>query len=270
MKKTLWYARSNLNFFWVAAKRFIVDDFSNHASALAFVTVLSIVPLVSVIVYIFSFFPEFDNLVKITKHYIYSNFVPTSGQTIQQYFSQFTHQASNLPIISIIFSIFTAVMFVMTIEYALNAVWHVTHKAREYFSILLVSVLIVLLPLFIGLVALTSELVFSFLHLADFQYITVSLLNFFINATCFAILYLILPNEKISWRNAFFGGLLVSFLFDISKSFFVMYIKKFATYEYIYGALSLVPIFLLWIYIVWCIILYGALTIYAKHQKDIN
>ncbi|WP_404325477.1 YhjD/YihY/BrkB family envelope integrity protein [Aerophototrophica crusticola] len=71
-------------------------------------------------------------------------------------------------------------------------------------------------------------------------------------------MYLAIPNRAVRWRDALAGGLVAAVLMEVSKIGFVLYVTAFPTYETIYGALSVIPIFLVWLYTVWSIVLFGA------------
>jgi membrane protein len=79
----------------------------------------------------------------------------------------------------------------------------------------------------------------------------------------FTILYLTLPNCPVKVRHALCGGFVAMVLFAWAKFGFSWYLVNFPSYELLYGALATIPIFLLWLYLTWIIILLGAIVSYV-------
>ena len=83
-------------------------------------------------------------------------------------------------------------------------------------------------------------------------------LPFFFECAAFVMSYLLVPNCKVKLRHALIGGVIASLIFQVAKKCFAYYVTKFNTYEVIYGALATLPIFLIWIFVSWCVFLLGA------------
>lgn len=251
---------------WLASWRFYNGNYTYQASALAFITLLCIVPFISVIVYGASFFLFFDDFVYMANNYIYANFVPRSSDAMQQYLDQFVFQAGKLPTFSIAFSVISGVMLILTVEHSLNNVWHVRHKSKDVFTTFISWCILMLMPIYFGISVLITSYLSSLALFNHYQVFVLDLLNWLVNATVFTVLYIVVPNKLVDWSDGFLGGLIAALLFEIAKKLFAFYINYFANYQLIYGALAIVPIFLVWIYVTWSIILYGALFIKAKND----
>jgi membrane protein len=258
---------SSVLILWNAAKRFYVEDFTYSASALAFTTLLALVPLISVVLSLLAMFPIFAKLMDLAQSYLMTNFLPTSADLIKHYLDNFTDQATRMPIIGICFLFFTATMLIMT----LNDIWQVSKRKKKFYSWLLYWLVLVIAPLVIGGSVFLSSLFLSLSWLSDISLQSIlkpsvlGLISLLINTAIFSLLYIILPNCKVGLRNGIEGGLLAAILFEIAKKIFAFYINRFPSYEVIYGALAIIPIFLLWVYICWMIVLYGALF---THEQD--
>lgn len=258
---------------WDSAKQLFAERYTYHASALAFITLLALVPLLSVIVSIVSIFPIFTQLIDLAQNYIMENFIPTSGNIIQFYLQNFIQQATSLPKIGIAFLFVTAAVLIISIEQTLNEIWQAPDSREKYRSWLIYFLLfLVALPL-IGLSVFVSANILSFPWFAE---ITTSLgikaylllfVPVIINIFIFSTLYIAVPRYRIKWCDGFFGGFIAAILFEISKIGFAFYLKKLPQYELIYGVLATIPIFLVWIYMVWVIILYGALVTHALYKS---
>lgn len=253
--------------FWCGLKRFYNEYFSYQASALAYVTLLSLIPLLSIVVYLISFFSIFSDFIAITNHYVFTNFIPTSGNIIGTYINKFTLQAAKLPKISLIFSLITSIMMILTIEQAFNEIWRVRQKARNILTTLLSWFVLLLTPLFIGFSSFINNYFISIIPFNYLQTLLISVSSFFINAIIFSIVYTVVPNKSIPFSNGFFGGVSAALLFEAAKRLFIFFIVYSKSYEFIYGAIAIIPIFLLWIYVSWCIVLLGAIF---SHQLYVS
>ena len=260
------------NFFyalWLAGSRFYNEEYSYRASALTYTTLLALVPLVSVVVSLVAHFPRLFKFVELAQGYVLTNLVPTENDSIQYYLELFTQQASHLPLMGIMFLFLTASLLIITVEDTFNQIWETPVQRTNFIAWMLYWAVLLAAPLAIGLSVFLSTLVFSiswFSKVAIIKTTWLVVVSLFINAALFSALYLIVPSKPIGLRNGIFGGVLAAVLFEIAKKSFAFYIHKFANYTLIYGALSTIPIFLIWVYISWFIVLYGALFTKASYQ----
>lgn len=273
IKKYLLPPYAFLRIIRISVKRFTDEKYTYRASALAFTTLLALVPLLSVIVAIIAMFPIFTQFIDLAQGYILDNFIPELGDTVQKYLQGFVNQASHLPKGGVIFLFLTALMLMITIEHTLNDIWSVTHKKNKISSILFYWLILLVAPIFIGVSVFLTSYIFSLTWFSatttqfGLRLPLLALLSLIINTIIFTILYVSVPNAKVHWRDGFVGGLTAAILFEIAKKIFAFYIKQFPSYELIYGALAIIPIFLLWIYCSWMIVLFGALVTCVKSQK---
>jgi membrane protein len=269
MKKQLPYA---LQISVAVINRFFQEKYTYRASALSFTTLLALVPLLLVVVFFTSIFPIFTRLVALTQDYIFSNFIPTSSSVIQTYLEGFVQKAHNLPAIGIVFLFFTAGMLINTIVHTLNDIWRVPKRKKNIVPWVLYWLALILMPLLIGLTLFLSSYLFSLTWLSSavdglgFTFYLLGLFPLVMNTAIFTALYIIVPNCRVTQRDGFVGGLVAALLFEIAKKGFAFYIIYFPSYELIYGVLATIPIFLLWLYISWMIILIGALVSHTRYQ----
>lgn len=258
-------------------RNFIDDDCSNVASTLTFTSLLAIVPLMSVSFALLSSFPVFQELSDPIQNYIFEHFVPTTGKVVHQYLQGFTDQVSKLSIWGIFFLFITAVMVMVTIENAMNKIWKVRYQRYGTSAFLLYWAILSLTPVMLGLSVAASSYLISIPLLTNDLHVNVSVLlkhaPFIISFICFCFLYVVVPNCTVRLRHAIIGALVAAVLLDLAKAGFSWYLSSYDTYELLYGAFATVPIFFLWVYWAWFIVLLGAEVAYAlsaPHKRRIG
>ena len=253
-------------FFRLVISRFRADGCTTRASALAFATLLSIVPLLTVSFSLLTAFPVFQVFALKIQNFVFDNFVPTSAAVLQQYLQDIVRQTSKLSAISMCFLIATAVLMVFNMEQAFNTIWHAKKQRGFLSAFLMYWAVLTLAPILIGIGLVISTYIISLplisvaanlLGLKKLLFYTTPYLS---TLVAFTLLYLAVPNRKVLFRYALAGGAVATLLFELAKEGFVFYITRFSIYKLVYGALATIPIFLVWIYLSWLIILFGAVV----------
>lgn len=250
-------------------KKFIQDDCMYHASALTFSTLLTLVPLMYVCIAVLSVLPIAHGFTALIQNFIFQNFVPATGKIIQLYFQQFAAQTSSLPIWDLLFLFITVFLMMFTIEQSFNLIWqapsarHSLHALFLYFSLLCVS------PILLGLSLTASSYFFSlpFFQIVDQPLIVTKGIPFLFSLLGFTLLYLILPNCPVKFSEGLVGGSTAAIAFELAKHGFVFYLAQFNSYQRLYGAFAVIPVFFIWLYLVWLITLLGAEISYAWQVK---
>ncbi len=244
--------------------RFKNDGCFYRASALTFTNLLAIVPLMFVVLSTLSAFPLFENLSNNVQNFIFENFVPSAGQVVKKYVLDFVDKTSNLSFVGLAFLILTAILMLYTIEQALNNIWRVHRHRRGVSTFMLYWAILTLTPILLGIGFGLSTYVLSLpgissaaamLGIKEWMF---SMLTFSLIAAVFSIIYITVPNCHVPVRSGVLGGIIAAFLYEIARWGFALYLTKFSTYQLIYGALATIPIFLIWLYLLWLIILLGA------------
>jgi membrane protein len=255
-----------VEFMRVMARRFVEDRCMQIASTLTFTTLLSLVPLITVALTMISAFPVFGTLTQSLQQFMLENLLPQSVHVLTRYAEQFTSNAAKLTAVGIAFLAVTAVMLLMTIEQAFNEIWRVRRRRSMVQRVFIYWALLTIGPLLLGAsLSLTYWFVsFSLGFVQNVPAVSMGVLRAVPIALIWAgltLLYLAMPNRRIRFSDALFGGLLASLAFEVTKHGFAFYIAQFPTYKLVYGAFASVPIFLMWIYISWLIVLFGALVV---------
>jgi len=260
---------------------FFADHCTQIAAALTYTSLLSLVPLLAVGFSLLSAFPVFESLSNDVRKFIFTNFVPASRDMIQNYLIDFTDKASHLTLVGIIFLIITALLLVETIDRAVNDIWKVRQRRSGLSKFMAYWAILSLSPMLIGIsLAVTSYLV-SLPFISNVAETLVSKKQFLsftpfgLTTLAFTLIYVIVPNRYVPLWHGITGGILAALLFEAAKKGFAYYVTEVATYELIYGTLSSIPIFLLWVYLSWVIILLGveitrSLGDYDRENNDFN
>lgn len=259
---------------WFAFSRLLASRVKDQrlpqvAGALTFTTVLALVPLVTVVLAVFTAFPMFEQFYDKLQDYMLQSFFPdTLSGTILTYINQFSAKAKGLTAIGTVFLVGTALTTMLTVDRVFNQIWHVKRQRPLLNNIMLYWAAISLAPVLIGFSLSMSTALLNLsikgVGLAQLEFFPLlNAIPLFFTVMAFAFLYLIIPNRAVRVRDAMIGGLVAAVLFEISKRAFAAYITHFPSYTAVYGALAAFPIFLLWIYLSWLIVLLGACTVAA-------
>ena len=252
-------------------RQFVVNETSLSASSLAYTSLLSLVPFMTVLVTIFAAFPQFGNISDQIQDFIFSNFVPTSGEVVQEYINSFVDKSRNLKLSMSLFVFVTSIMMMYTMEKALNRIWDAKPSGNIIKKIVMYWTVLTMGPLLVGGgLALTSYM-FSYTGLEGIKVYLLKALPILASTFGFFLIYLIVPNRKVNWKSAIMGAVVAAVLFEMAKRGFAWYVTTFPSYQKIYGTLATIPIFLLWVYLSWNIILLGgtiAATLETSRWRD--
>lgn len=246
-----------------AAMRFREDGCQQRASALTFTTLLALVPLLAVSFAIFSAFPAFERLEGRVMDLIFS-YIPSVGNEVRGYLVDFTAKTGSLTAVGIVFLAVTAIMLLVTISSTFNMIWR-AEQARGVVSRMLVFwAVLTLAPMLLGASFSLSTYLFAAAQATGVDSMAGGLANlvfaltFLMQTAGLMVLYVFMPNYPVQVRDGLMGGLVAAILLDLLKRGFGYYVTQFPTYETIYGAMATVPIFLIWMYVSWMVVLLGA------------
>lgn len=233
------------------------------AAALSYATVLNLVPLFTVAFVYVARYPLFQQWLDALERFLLKHMLPGSESIVRSYLVQFAAKAAGLQGVSIAFVVLTAVLLVATIEREINAIWGIREPRSWARRVFVYALGVTAGPLLIGAaIYAVTWLLESSVAQAPFVLPAVTFiatpLAVAITTLAFTLLYLLLPARRVPFRAALWGGLLAALGFEVAKMAFRFYVATWPTYEVIYGALSVVPLFLFWIYVSWYVVLVGA------------
>jgi membrane protein len=247
------------------AVRFKEDRCAQMAASLTFTTLLSLVPLITIALTLFSAFPVFEDFAGEIKNFLLSNMMPeTGGKMISRYVEQFAESAAKLTAVGIVFLALTAMLMMHTIDEAFNTIWNVSRPRSLIQRVLIYWAVLTLAPLLVGgSLSLTSWLAGISVGYAkqvpELGVVMLKVVPVLLTTLAFSLLFRVVPNRFVPFRHALIGGVVAAAAFESMNQAFAYYISHFPTYKLVYGAFASFPIFLLWIYLSWLTILLGAL-----------
>lgn len=244
-------------------RTFIAEQGVLNSAALTYTTLFSIVPLMTVSYSMLAAIPSFQGVGAQVESLIFDNFLPASGTQIQSHLSGFAAQARTLTFVGIAFLFVTAILMMKNIEAAFNRIWKVKASRSGLNSFLIYWAVLSLGPFLIGAgIALSSYLI-GLSRLSEIEEYSgirlLSMLPWMLTSMAFTLIYILVPNARVPWKPALISGVFAALLFELAKRGFALFVTYSPSYQLIYGAFAAVPIFLVWIYISWSIVLLGAM-----------
>ncbi len=246
--------------------RFETERLALAVGALSSATMLGLVPMIIIAATIIHQLPFAANIGPLLEKFLLANLLPEkAGTVIAEYVHQFADRAEGFTWFGILTLLASAIIQMLTIEHAFEAIWH-TKAPRGYMRRLATHIFTLLLgPLIFGgsLAAVTYLASISLGLIPEVEWLSSAVfraLSFATLALLFALVYRGGPNRVVASLDALAGGMLAAACFLAMQKLFGLYIAYFPTYTLIYGAFAALPIFLVWLYASWMVILVGALV----------
>ncbi|WP_415898405.1 YihY family inner membrane protein [Neptuniibacter sp. QD48_11] len=258
-------------------RQFLQNQGILNAAALTYTTLFAVVPLMTVSYAMLAAVPSFQGVGQELQGWVFDNFVPATGAVVQDYLNDFSSQARKLTAVGIALLAITSIMMMKNIEAAFNRIWRVNEPRKGLSSFLLYWAILSLGPILIGLGLVLTSYIASLPFISEATEAVgrarlLSALPTILSATAFTLMYVAVPNCPVPFKSALLGGVGVALLFETAKRGFTAFVTQFPSYELIYGAFAAVPLFLLWIFISWVIILMGAeltrcIAVYRPNER---
>ncbi len=251
--------------------RFAEESLDQTSASLAYTTLLSIVPLVAVVLGAMSAMPSFLSMVDQLDSTMRNLLPEYSADLIIKYVLDFSAKARKVTIAGLFALVVTVYAMLNTVENALNKVWKVPQNRSWWRRFALYTALILLWPLVFAYVvaavsyavSLSSGLVFEQVWL---QKLLSKGTGVLVAAIFFGGLYFAVPNARVRLLDALCGGFFAAFGLLLMQRAFELYLSHFPSVTLVYGAFATVPIFLLWLYLSWAVVLLGALVVVTRHE----
>lgn len=240
------------------------DRLALSAGSLTFTTIIALVPFFTVVLALFTAFPVFGKLQGALQTWLVQSLVPDAiSRQVLGYLTQFAMKASRLGAVGLGILMITALSLVLTIDRTLNGIWRVrlarplTQRVLVYWGVITLGPLVLAGSLSISsyLISASRGLVAG---LPGGVLVLLDLTEFLLLAAGLAALYRYVPNTPVRRVHAWAGAVFAAFGIEVARRLLALYLGAVPTYSAIYGAFATVPILLVWIYIVWLVILLGA------------
>ena len=251
------------SFLRLVLRRWNEDRCPQIAGSLAFTTLLALVPVFAIAVSLLSRAPFFEDVMVQIKVFLLLNLVPEiAGRIITVYMEQFAANAIRLTWLGVGILFASAVALMLTIDHSINLIWRTRRARPMWISVLAYMVLLSIGPVLIGAsVSITTYLmslsttpgVPRQAHAILLQAVPTA-----VSTVAFFLVYRLVPHRPVDWLHALTGGFFAAVLFEIAKEGFAFYVAHAPAYSVVYGAFVAVPFFLLWVYLSWLIVLFGA------------
>lgn len=234
------------------------------ASSLSFTTLLGVVPLATVAFTVVSHVPIFEGWLSALEAFLLRQLLPTMAYgVLHAHLTAIIDKATRLTGVSVVLLSVTAFFVTATIEREINLIWGIRRRRRLARRLLVYVLGITAGPLVVAatLAALTSFMVdvgasrpLRFV----FAQQVLKPLPLAIFTLALTLGYALLPARRVPWRHALVGAFAAAIGLTGAKELFGLYLAQVPTYEMVYGALAAVPVFLVWIYLCWLVVLAGA------------
>lgn len=244
-------------------RRWGEDRCPQIAGSLAFTTLLALVPMLAIAVSLLSRLPFFEDVMVQIKIFLLLNLVPEiAGRIITVYMEEFARNATGLTSLGVLVLFVTATALMLTVDRSINAIWRAGRSRSFWLSLAAYVALLSVGPILIGLsVSITTYLmslsagsaVPRQAHSFLLQAVPAS-----VSALAFFLLYRLVPQARVPWPDALLGGVVAALLFEGAKEVFAFYVTHTPGMSVVYGTFAALPFFLLWIYISWLVVLFGA------------
>jgi membrane protein len=265
-------SRSLLREFWRRVRyllhRFSADRCSENAAALTYMSLFALVPLLTVVYTIASALPAFQGVEQKMQALLFQHLVPKTSSDIEHYINDFSQQAKNLTGPGVAFLLVTAILMLRNIEHAFNSIWRAREHRSALSSFLLYWAVLTLTPLTIGLALGLSTYLASFAHaletldVFDVKAMLVQAAPVLLSTLGFSLIYAAIPNCPVPFRHAVIGGVFTALTFHAARGIFTSLVVG-SSITFIYGAFAAVPLFLLWLYVSWTIVLLGGILVHS-------
>lgn len=253
-------------FFLRVGKKFFHDHCLDSAGSLTFTTLLSIIPIAMIVVWISGSFEKMTDLSLQAQEFLLNNLVPEAANQARGVILELSERRHKIPLYATSVLLITALLLVHAIDDKINRIWHAGHFYRPGVRIIYYLLVVIFGPILLGLsLTLTSyitslSLIREGLQLVSGDLLLIRLIPPFFTLLLLTLVFKYSPRENVKLKHALLGALLSSVSLELGKYGFSWYVLQFPNYEMIYGALSFFPIFLIWIYLSWCLILLGVET----------
>lgn len=263
---------------WYKTLQYIVKYYqqsncSAYAAALTLDTLLSLVPLLAASIVLFAMNPKLQAMVVQAEHQLLAHFVVDTGQELQTYLEKFSRQAATVSKVGVVLLVLTSLRLLYSLHQAFNAILRARVRQKTWYEMMFSCLAWLLAPVLLGASIATSSYIMSldfimgYIHHIKWLKPLLAIIPVFLTTIAFSFAYIVVSKTIVPIRYAICGAFSAALLFEASKWLFGLYILHFPSYQVLYGALAAIPLFLLWLYVAWQVVLLGAVIAQALAYK---
>lgn len=266
------YAIKYLQIMALVVRDFWDDQCLLHASALSFTTLLSIVPFFALTFAVLKGFGVQNRL----EPFILEQVAAGSEEVVDRIITYISNtNMTSMGAIGLLALVVTAITLLANIEEAFNIIWGVREtrslyrKFSDYLSVLMSAPLLMLAAMSVA-TTLESQTFVQWIiantYLGDMLLYGIRFLQHLSVWAALTFLYIFIPNTRVRFRSALLGGILAGTLWQVAQWGYIHFQVGVARYNAVYGTVAVLPIFMVWIFTSWLIVLLGVELVCA-HQN---
>jgi membrane protein len=254
-------------------RRWRDDRCPQIAGSLTYTTLLALAPMFAIVVAVLSSAPYFDEIMAKVKIFLQLNLVPeVADRIITEYIPALAANAVRLTWVGLAAVAVVAIWLMLVMDRSINAIWRVRQTRPYWVSVIGYLVLLLSAPILIGVsTTITTYILTLSVEAQGVTPVLALLLRavpIAMSTIAFFMIYRIVPHRRVPWRHALLGGFVAAILFEVGKQIFAVFVRESPTYSRVYGAFAAFPVFLVWLYVSWSIVLFGAeLTASAAYWR---
>ncbi|MGZ8546304.1 MAG: YihY/virulence factor BrkB family protein [Sulfuricurvum sp.] len=241
---------------WRHIRRFILamfdPDITVYASSLSFYTIFTVVPLLIISLSLIANVPVFNEQYSKIQLFIFDNIMPVQTEAIAGYLDSFFKNSVQLGVIGFITMIASSLLFFQNFEHIVEKIFR-TPQRGLWEAITTYWTLITLTPII--LIASMSLKAYLEANVRGYALNALSIFPFLLLWGIFFLIYKIAVNANVSPKAAAISSFIVAVVWGLAKNSFVQYVFYNKTYATMYGSLSSLIFFFLWIYVSWIIVI---------------
>jgi len=267
---------------WEARRAFFVDGCMNLSAALAFYTILSLIPFLLLLISGAAYLLGSSEAAFMMALSFFNQVFPHASSLVFEEAKSISQRAEVMGLVGFLSMLWTASVIFSSLEFAMGVVFRVERR-RNFFKAKLLALSLVPGAALVFLLSFSVTAFSGFLREMEISFWGIdlaksALLKFLIGylfpylilTLTLAMTYKIIPNTIISFRHALAGGVSCAFLFEVAKHLFTWYIKNYGRYGMTYGGLEAMVILVLWTFYSACILLFCAEVVSAYRRRDVT
>ncbi len=267
MEKRWKWLKAFIKFIFIQFNR---KQASAMAAELTLSNMLALVPLMTVAVSLMAVFPSFEGVNAQVQSLIFDNLMPETGLAVQEHLNEYVSKSKNLSAIGLGFLIVTSLLLMRSIDRSINALWETPTQRKGVHKILAYWAMLTMAPILIAASLAASSYFAALPIVSKLSGVLTIGLPFILIVLAFSALYAVVPFTQVRFYKALIAAAVTAILFETAKYGFAIFVTKFSSYELIYGAITAIPIFFLWVYLSWSILLLGVIICFGLHRFEMD